>query len=375
MRLESVVTDWLSRFKHVKGYRRNFLKWCKWIGISPSEQLVLRKGQLKNDDLKIQRFFEEKLKEWGAKIMEEGISRKTGEQYLISVRSFFSHYYMPLVFRRGELRLEELPEIKATHRPKFIIDNVELRAIFSMCNPRDRPLLLILASTGLSPVDVANLRIEGLRLYESEGKISKTPVYGIKAREKSNIDQHFVLGEETLFYLEPILRERNYPVEGYLLATQKENPYDQRSINRRIKSLAEKALGEKASEFETKNLRDSFRNSLLLAEVNPEVHDAMMGWQRPGASQHYRISEAVILQAYDKAKAHWSVDHGRQQDEKIANIEALVGKMALKSAEENERLREEIGRMWEALNILLEHPELAKDYPPDLRERLSKMKR
>ena len=132
--------------------------------MTPSEQLEKRREDLKSDDLKTQRFFEEKLKEWGREIMKEGILAKTGQQYLIAVRSFFSHHYLDLKFRRGELKLEELPKVKASHKPKWVINNIELRAIFSVCNPRDRPLLLILASTGMSPTDVSQLRIEGLRL-------------------------------------------------------------------------------------------------------------------------------------------------------------------------------------------------------------------
>jgi site-specific recombinase XerD len=307
--------------------------------MTPAEQLEKRREDLKSDDPKTQRFFEEKLKEWGREIMKKGIRSKTGHQYLIAVRSFFSHHYLDMKFRRGELKLEELPRVKASHRPKWVISNVELRAIFSVCNPRDRPLLLILASTGMSPTDVSQLRIEGLRLYEAPDQISSTSVYGVKPREKTGVPQHFVLGEEVLSCLEPLLSEREYPGEGFLLVTRKGNQYSQRTINRRMKTLAERALGEKAERFETKNLRDYFRNGLLLAEVNPEVQDAMLGWQRSGASQHYRISEAVILQAYDKARAHWSVDSARETAERVAKIESQVGNIILKYEQELEDLK------------------------------------
>jgi len=90
----------------------------------PREQLEKRREDLKSDDIKVQRFFEEKLKEFGKEMMKQGLKKKTGEQYLVAVRSFFSHHYMSLKFRRGDLKLEEIPEVKAAHKPKMIIDNL-----------------------------------------------------------------------------------------------------------------------------------------------------------------------------------------------------------------------------------------------------------
>ena len=342
---ESEVQEYIGGLAVKKNYRSRFIKWVEWIEMLPHEQLEKRKEDLKNDDIKVRRFFEEKLKIFGKEIMKEGVKKKTGEQYLVAVRSFFSHHYMPMKFRRGELKLEEIPEVKAAHTPKMVIDNLEFRAIFSVCNPMDKPLLLILGSVGMTPVDVAQLRIESLRIYErdKEGRIkgiSKKAVYGEKDREKTSILQQFVLGSEVLFWLEPLLRERGYPEKGSLLITRKGNPYTERSISERIKTLVKRALSEdRAKDFETKNLRDFFHNGLLLAEINDKVIDAMMGWKREGAKQHYKIAEVVIRQAYNKAKKHWSVNSEREQLEKVKRIESQVGKFMLDSQNQIKELQ------------------------------------
>ena len=52
---DSIVQEWIGRFQHQKGYRRNFIKWCKWIEMTPAEQLEKRREDLKSDDLKTQR--------------------------------------------------------------------------------------------------------------------------------------------------------------------------------------------------------------------------------------------------------------------------------------------------------------------------------
>jgi len=132
---DQAYQDWIAKFQDQKKYRRNFANWVNWIGLTPSEQIEKRKEDLKNEDMQVKRYFEEKLKEYGKEIMQQGITRKTGLQYLIAVRSFFSHNYMPLVFARNELKLEEIKEVKQNHKPKWVLDNLELRTLFNVCNP------------------------------------------------------------------------------------------------------------------------------------------------------------------------------------------------------------------------------------------------
>jgi len=331
---EDCVQEWIGKFADQKKYRINFIKWTEWIGLTPSEQLAKRKEDLKNEDEKIQRYFEQKLIEYGKEIMKEGIRKKTGEQYLIAPRSFFSHHYLALKFRRGEISkaLEEIEEIKNSKKPKWVLDRIEYRALFNVCETRDRPLVVILGSTGLSPIDVANLRIESLRIYERDRAgniidVTENPVYGEKPRDKTGILQQFVLGSETMFYLKPLLIERGYPERGHLLMTRNRNAYTSRSINDRMQTLAERAYGpERAKEFQTKNLRDFFQNGLLLAKVNEKVIDSMMGWKKESAKQHYYISEEIILEAYNEAKGYWSVNGERQSNERVMKLEHNLNK-------------------------------------------------
>jgi len=153
--------------------------------------------------------------------------------------------------------------------------------------------------------------------------------------------------------------EREYPERGSLLITRIGNPYTERSISERIKTLAKRDLSEdRAREFETKNLRDFFHNGLLLAEINEKVIDAMMGWKREGAKQHYKIAEAVIRQAYDKAKKHWSVNSEREQLEKVKRIESQVGKFVLDSQDQIQKLQSKI----EAQTAEIENLQRFKSY-------------
>ena len=346
---DQAYQDWIAKFQDQKKYRRNFANWVNWIGLTPSEQIEKRKEDLKNEDMQVKRYFEEKLKEYGKEIMQQGITRKTGLQYLIAVRSFFSHNYMPLVFARNELKHEEIKEVKQNHKPKWVLDNLELRTLFNVCNPRDKPLLLFSSSTGMSPIDVCQIKIDNLRIYKKDysGKfegISEVDVYGEKERDKTDILQQFVIGEEVLFYLNPILSERGYPESGYLFITQKGNPYEPRSISERLGELAIKAFGdERAKDFQVKNLRDYFQNALIQSGVNDKVIDSMMGWKKAGAKEHYKISQETILQAYNLARSRLSIDGNRKTNDQIKRLEIKIGQLTM----QYEELRDAIPTMIE----------------------------
>ena len=377
---QPVVQEWITTMKKPKSYRRNFIKWVNWIDMLPDEQIELRKEQLKSDDLKTQRFFEEKLKEYAREVMKQGVTKKTGDQYLIAVRSFFSHHYLNMKFKRGEIAkvLKELPEVSANNKPKSLMKNEELRAIFSVSVPRDKPLILILAQTGMSPVDVANLRIEGLDLYERDrdGKITgvKTEyVYGIKPRQKTGINQHFILGSETLRYLESLLRERGYPESGALLVTRQDNAYTSKSINERIKNLTIKALGEyRESELQTKNFRDFFMDCLRLGEVSQDIFDAMVGWKRGGASQHYIVSETVIFQTFNKVKRFFSINGDRQASEEIAKVKGEVADLYLANQALTEKMKI-IEEQLRTTSMLANHFESRMDEYIDTNDRLCEL--
>jgi site-specific recombinase XerD len=314
-----------------------------------------RREQIKSDDMKTKRFFEDKLIEWVRHLRDQGLKPNSQMGYSTSVRSFFSHHYMKLIYRQGMLKFEANPEVKATMKPDFVPNNVHVRALFNTApHNRDKLLILILSTTGASPQDVCDLRIQAFRgLYIENGEVSAEPAYTVKPRRKSSVDQYILLNREVMFFLASYLRERGNPKTGYLLVTRKGNAYSPRVIWERLKPIAEKALGpELGKEFQPKSLRAYFRNAMLLAEIPEDVHDALLGWQRKGSSQHYPISEEVIRNAYDKIMPQVSIDGGQIEKEQLKEIEAQVGRVALDFQEKIAKLEEEKEALACRLHIL-----------------------
>jgi len=187
----------------------------------------------------------------------------------------------------------------------------DIKAMYSHGNLRDRALLLVLAQSGFSEVDVSCFRIEELKgLYDN----AETEHYFIeKPREKTNEIQATCLSYEAVHDILAMLQERGNPESGFLFVSQTKGKGEQlevRSISEAIKALAKKSLDKsKVKEFKTKTLRSFYNSALLHAGVSPqEVKDLMMGHGRKGARGHYDYDDVTIKEAYGRVFEHLSIN-------------------------------------------------------------------
>jgi len=91
-----------------------------------------------------------------------------------SIRSFFSHNRVPLVFARGDLSPEPSEEEKKSKY--WILANEEIRVLYNLAKIRDKCLLLVAYQSGLLPCEVKKMRIEDLEygqhsIFDIEGHL------------------------------------------------------------------------------------------------------------------------------------------------------------------------------------------------------------
>jgi hypothetical protein len=211
----------------------------------------------------------------------------------------------------------------------------DVKSMYSHGSLRDRALLLVLAQSGFSEVDVSSFKIEQLRgIYEHP----ETEHYFIeKPREKTGEMQATCFSYEAMHDIRAMLQERGNPAEGYLFMSTtwgKGSQLETRTINQAMKGLAEKAFGaEKTKEFKTKMLRSFYNSALLRANVQPqEVKDLMMGHGRKGARGHYDYDEFTIREAYKHAFEHLSIN-GLQTRTDIAKLKEDFDKVKIQLAD------------------------------------------
>jgi integrase len=291
--------------------------------MSPTEQINKRLKDLTSQDLTERTFFEQKFRAFKEHLENEGkLSALSIKTNLRTVASFFSRNSLPLNLKRGDW--ESTLETKVIHRFKLSKDDV--KAMYAHASLRDRALLLVLAQSGFSEVDVAALSIEDLKgLYE----MPQTEHYFIeKPREKTNITQATCISYEALHDIRAMLAERGKPQEGFLFVSQTKGQGSQvttRTINEAMKALAEKTFEkEKAKKFKTKALRGFYNSALLRANIQPqELKDVMMGHGRKNARKHYPYDDQTIQEAYIKAFEHMTIN-GVQSREDLAKLKEQI---------------------------------------------------
>jgi len=333
---EPYAKSWLNKVskRTQENYSATFPKWLAFIRMSPTEQIEKRVRDLQSGDLRERCWFEDKVIEYKNLLATQDYQAVTVHSYLISVQSFFSKNRLKLQFSRGDLKVEVSQKVI---EQKWIPTNIEIRVMYGQANVRDRALLLALYQSGFSEIDVASLNIEDLDdIYEHEEHL-----FIEKRREKTNIIQATCISAEAVHDLKSMLRERGSPKEGALFVSQKGQRLTTRFINDAMKKLAQKAYPDK--KFKTKSLRSAYNSALLRANIQPqELKDLLMGHKRAGARSHYAYDKITMLEAYEKAFKHLSINHGKQARkdlEKIQNTIVGLSQTIMKQQEEIVKLR------------------------------------
>lgn len=290
-----------------ENYSNEFHDWHIFIGMTPTEQIKKRMHDLTTENLSERLFFENKFRAFKEYLEKRGDLKPVSVKSLLrTLVSFFSRNGLPLNLKRGDWEsTQEQPVIQ-----RWKITKEDVKAMYAHGNLRDRALLLVLAQSGFSEIDVSNLKIENLKgIYEH----SETEHYFIeKPREKTGEIQATCLSYEAIHDIKAMLQERGTPAEGYLFVSTTKGKGDKlevRTIHQAMKGLAEKTFGaEKAKEFKTKALRSFYNSVLLRADIKTEVKDLMMGHARQSARKHYDYDEITIKEAYQRAFEHLSIN-------------------------------------------------------------------
>jgi hypothetical protein len=291
-----------------QNYTERIQNWITFMGMDLTPQVTKRMNDLTSKDLSERQFFEDKFRAYKEYLEKRGdLKPRSVSTELTAVASFFSRIGLPLALKRGDWQSTQQQSV--IQRMKLTKDDI--KALYSHANLRDRALLLVLAHSGFSEVDVSFLKVEELKgLYDNP----ETEHYFIeKPREKTNEIQATCFSYEAVHDLKAMLQERGKPDSGFLFVSQTKGKGEQlevRSINEAMKALAQRTFSQdKAKEFQTKSLRSFYNSALLRASVSPqELKDLMFGHGRKGARGHYDYDEMTIKEAYGKVFEHLSIN-------------------------------------------------------------------
>jgi len=337
------VKAWFAKVgaRSVHNYSREFPKFLEFVNKTPSEIIDSRIQNLMSANPVERRFWEEQVVLFKKSLEKKGLRKATIHGYIRTAQSFFANNSVRLQFGKKELHIEPSEKDKVIR--EWIPTNEEVRLIYKMAtNARDRALLLVLYQSGLSPVDVAGLRIEELDLYDENGNWrfkGGEDKYIDRLREKTDVEYQTCISREALDDLRIYLQGRGNPKEGALFLSHKNQPLSERFIHESITSIVERTF--KGRDWKTKHLRDAYKNGLVQAKLPQETIDMMFGHTRSGAKKDYRLTEETIRQAYQEAFKFLTVNGFGSTNRKLEEVSATVEKQQ-QMIEEQRKMIEEL---------------------------------
>jgi hypothetical protein len=349
------IKRWLTGLspKTKRNYPCMLTDWFTFIGLTPTETIQKRLENLASTDLTVKCFFEDKWKAYKEALEATGTNSDSKvHDRLKVVASFFHRNNLPLSLAVGDWKSTQKQGVK---EKKWQPDLNDIKRMYGHADLNRKCTLLILAQSGFSEIDIAELRVEDIQgLYS----LPVNEHYVIeKPREKTGHLQATCLSYEFLHDLKDLLAERGNPTTGYIFTSQTKakdvEHIDARRINESMQELAEKTFGNekvqgtdklKKDEFQTKMLRGFYNSALLRANIQPqELKDLMFGHDVGGARSHYPHDDTTIREAYVKAFEYLSIN-GIQSREDLAKIKAdmnaLIGSQQVQIEQQNKRIAE-----------------------------------
>lgn len=145
----------------------------------------------------------------------QGYKQNTIRTILNRVMSFFSHNRVKLNFARGDLKVHVAESEKVSK--EWVLDNIEIRALYSVADIRDKCLMLMLYQSGLSPIDVCSFNKDDLPDLDK----TESHYYIDMFREKTDIPQKTCISVECVHDLKLWLKQRGIPKTKALFTSLK----------------------------------------------------------------------------------------------------------------------------------------------------------
>jgi len=351
----AVLDDWISGLRREntrRAYRRCFLQFSGWVGLSPDEMLSKRSVDLRNGDVQENHYFEARLREYMANLEEHGAGLSVMQMSYNSVKSFFDSYGVTLRMRRRDAPKGEY------YKPVRPITKSEIRALLAVSDIHERALIMLLKDTGLAVNEVSHLTLQNLQGPSNWRDLldeSRVPIPVVGIRRKTNVHYHTFLGPECVDALRHYFEYREKGTQ-HLDSKGRGVPAEPLTRNSpvfRCKTMLKPMPSHQITllvcyTVEKAGLRNvsahSFRRFFETTLEQPElgIHPAwikrMMGHKLGVQDRAYsHPTDKQLREAYQQAIPFLSVQPRHVDEMRIRGLEEVVEK----EREERERFREE----------------------------------
>ncbi len=272
---DPTISEWFANIEPSENTRRGYLQglsaYTEYVKKTPLELIEEAEEEIKSGCLMRKRKIRGFLlgfREW---LKEQGVAPKTVSIRIVAVKSFYSSFDIDL----PQLNHKKQFKAMATEGNGVRLEKENIQKILKYANLRNRAIILVMASSGLSQSDVLDLRIEDLK----KGNDEKTSITTLQLRRiKTKYDFVTFLSPEATKAVADYIEYRNRKPRGDY--KDKETDYEKRRIRSDkdylfIKSDVPNKYLEKLDEnirrLESPGLIMMFQNLAKLTGIDNEI--------------------------------------------------------------------------------------------------------
>ena len=404
LREDTLIIDWLGNINASKNTEHSYLlamqSFTDWVKKKP-EELVTEaeeeesKAGLKKKLRSIRKYFIGFRKY----LQDKGLAPLTVKTYISGVKSFYRTFdiEIPMLPRSGN---KAVP----LEKNKDIPSKEDLQHVLSVCDPLERAILLVGASSGLSANEIINLKVKDFKT----GYDKKTEITTLKLRrEKTKVDFVTFLSPEAsrvvweyLDYRERTIKtgetRRLHRLEKQKVLSDNDYlfvsrhipdalPESKKESERKLKHDSfmkmYKGISEKARMNTVKgnwniirshNIRKYFNSALLNANADSFFVEFCMGHTLDSTkAAYFRANSEQLRETYSKYIPFLTIQKALDVSEspeyqKIKNENQILVAETVKHVVERkdlQEMREEVERMKSNFkDLIADHPPITKEY-------------
>jgi len=274
-----------------KNYYRVLPGYFLFLGENPDKVIEQRRKDLSSTNYEEAERYERKTLAYAQMLLEDR-AKYTGRSvqgFIGRIQGFFANNS-----RRYSLDMRKLKLPKARRVQKYSPTNEELRHLYTIADSsRDRLIIALMYHNGLAPVDVSCLKVGDLPGEEW--------AYYEKSRSKTGEMFRAVITPDIAYELRNYLKVRGNPPKEETLFVGRQGALDNQAVSGIISELIEKSGLDGNNGFKPTSLRDALEDTLVEANVNHKIKEALMG-HSSGVEHEYGGQNKLIINVTQAVK-------------------------------------------------------------------------